>query len=173
MKADDLRAAFAGFGGHAAGLLEQVEDVALWGLFRHPVADHWHKGNLAILGDAAHPTLPFMAQGANLALEDSWVLVDALRSAATLEEGLASYQLRRRERAAKVVDAATGNAWKYHLRQPLAWPAHQILRLGGRLAPERMVRQFDWIYGHDVTAGHQPLGEDGDADSSGPVVTPA
>ncbi|EEB69769.1 monooxygenase, FAD-binding [Ruegeria sp. R11] len=170
---ENLRAAFAGFGGHAAGLLEQVEDVALWGLFRHPVAENWHKGNLAILGDAAHPTLPFMAQGANLALEDSWVLVDALRSAATLEEGLASYQLRRRERAAKVVDAATGNAWKYHLRQPLAWPAHQILRLGGRLAPERMVRQFDWIYGHDVTAGHQPLGEDGDADSSGPVVTPA
>jgi salicylate hydroxylase len=51
-----------------------------------------------------------------------------------------------------VVEAANGNAWKYHLRSPLSWPAHQILRVAGALAPQRMVSQFDWIYRHDETA---------------------
>lgn len=148
----NLRAAFAGFGGKAAALLEAVEEAMLWGLFRHPVAASWHQGRVAILGDAAHPTLPFMAQGANLALEDAWVLARALAEAPGLDSGLALYQQRRRERAEKVVQAASRNAWKYHLRAPLSWPAHQVLKLAGRFAPERMVSQFDWIYRHDVTA---------------------
>ncbi|MFV1594467.1 FAD-dependent monooxygenase [Phaeobacter sp. JH20_36] len=167
---ENLRAAFQGFGGAAAELLGQVDQVALWGLFRHPVAEVWHKGALAIMGDAAHPTLPFMAQGANLALEDAWVLVDALRTAKTTEAGLVAYQARRYDRTARVVDVATGNAWKYHLRQPLAWPAHQILRLGGRLAPQRMVQQFDWIYGHDVT-GDSAAPAENDPGTGGPVTT--
>ncbi|MFW8592741.1 FAD-dependent monooxygenase [Cribrihabitans neustonicus] len=149
---DNLRAAFAGFGGTAAALLEAVEQVALWGLFRHPVAAKWHGGHVALLGDAAHPTLPFMAQGANLALEDAWVLCRALQDAPDIASGLALYQQRRRARAERVVRAASRNAWKYHLRRPLNWPAHLVLRTMGQLAPERMVRQFDWIYRHDVTA---------------------
>lgn len=148
----NLRTAFAGFGGAAAALLEAVEEVLLWGLFRHPVAPVWHRGHTVLLGDAAHPTLPFMAQGANLALEDAWVLARALQEATSIGAGLALYQLRRQLRAEKVVQAASRNAWKYHLRAPLSWPAHQVLKLGGRLAPHRMVGQFDWIYRHDVTA---------------------
>ena len=69
-----------------------------------------------------------------------------------MQTGLALYQNRRRARAEKVVAAATGNAWKYHLRPPFNWPAHQVLKLAGRLAPQMMVGQFDWIYRHDVTA---------------------
>ncbi|KIC20799.1 FAD-dependent monooxygenase [Leisingera sp. ANG-Vp] len=147
-----LRAAFAGFGGTAAALLEAVEEVMLWGLFRHPVAARWHGERTAILGDAAHPTLPFMAQGANLALEDAWVLARSLQEARDADTGLALYQSRRQDRARKVVAAASKNAWKYHLRAPLSWPAHQVLKLGGRYAPGKMVSQFDWIYRHDVTA---------------------
>ena len=150
---ENLRRAFAGFGGIAGDLLRSVEDVALWGLFRHEVAQSWHGEALALVGDAAHPTLPFMAQGANLALEDAWTLSASLAEAPDMAAGLALYQTRRRTRAAKVVEAANGNAWKYHLRAPFNWPAHQILKLGGRLAPGRMVGQFDWIYRYDVTAG--------------------
>lgn len=150
---NNLRQAFARFGGAAHDLLSQVDDVALWGLFRHPVASNWHMGAVALLGDAAHPTLPFMAQGGNLALEDAWVLASALEEyPASLANALSRYQSRRRGRAKKVVDAASRNAWKYHLHAPLSWPAHHILKLGGRIAPERMVGQFDWIYRHDVTA---------------------
>lgn len=149
---DNLRQAFAMFGGLAAELLADVRDVKLWGLFRHPVAQVWGRDGVALLGDAAHPTLPFMAQGANMALEDAYALADCLSSADDLEAGLSAYQSRRQSRAAKVVEAANGNAWKYHLRAPLSWPAHQILRVAGVLAPQKMVSQFDWIYRHDETA---------------------
>jgi len=50
-----------------------------------------------------------------------------------------------------VVAAASQNAWKFHLAfPPLRWAAHTALRAGGRLAPGRMVRQFDWIYRYDA-----------------------
>jgi salicylate hydroxylase len=66
----------------------------------------------------------------------------------------ARYQARREGRARRVVEAASRNAWKYHLSfPPLRWAAHTALRAGGALAPERMIRQFDWIYAHDVTRG--------------------
>ncbi|MFC3615039.1 FAD-dependent monooxygenase [Lutimaribacter marinistellae] len=150
---DNLREAFAGFEGTPRAILEQVIDVRLWGLFRHPVARRWHGQSVAILGDAAHPTLPFMAQGANLALEDAWVLADSLSGAATMRDGLRRYQSRRRERAERVIAAANGNAWKFHVRPaPVRKAGHIALRLAGALAPERMLRRFDWIYGHDVTA---------------------
>ena len=148
----NLRRAFRQFGGAAQTLLQQVEVVKLWGLFRHPVAQTWGGDGIALLGDAAHPTLPFMAQGANLALEDAFALADSLDRCGDIAAALRAYQDRRRARAVKVVEAANGNAWKYHLRAPLSWPAHQALRLAGTLAPGRMVRQFDWIYRHDETA---------------------
>jgi len=149
---DALRAAFADFGGEVREMLAAVDTVHLWGLFRHPVARVWQRGGVAILGDAAHPTLPFMAQGACMALEDAWVLADALGRAETFQEGLTRYQARREARARRVVEAASRNAWKYHLSfPPLRWAAHTALRAGGAVAPERMIRLFDWIYAHDVT----------------------
>ncbi len=157
--ADDpanLRAVFADFGGIVPDLLKQVDNVRRWGLFRHPVAPVWHKENVAILGDAAHPTLPFMAQGAVMAMEDAWVLADALADASGLDAGLSSYQSRREERVKRVVAAASRNAWKYHLSAPpVRALAHLGLRIGGAVAPKRMLSQFDWIYRHDVTAGSE------------------
>jgi len=147
-----LRAAFGDFSADLRAMLDAVEEVHLWGLFRHPVAKVWQRDGLALLGDAAHPTLPFMAQGASMALEDAWVLADALQDEATREAALGRYQARREGRAARVVGAASRNAWKYHLSfPPLRWAAHTALRAGGAVAPERMMRQFDWLYGHDVT----------------------
>ncbi len=146
-----LRAAFAGFAAPVAGLLERVEEVFLWGLFRHRVALEWHRGRVAILGDAAHPTLPFMAQGAVMALEDAWVLADSLAGLG-LEDGPALYQARRRGRVERVIAAANRNARNYHLRNPLLRAlAHGGLRLADRLAPGRLLARYDWIYGHDVT----------------------
>lgn len=150
----NLRAALSDFSDLPMSLLDRVVDPGLWGLFRHPVASCWHKGRVTILGDAAHPTLPFMAQGANMALEDAWVLAEELARAPGIEIALEAYQNRRRPRVERVVAAANGNAWKYHLRLgPVRAAAHMALRLGGMAAPARMVRQFDWIYRHDVTRG--------------------
>ena len=146
-----LRAAFAGFGGPVPGWLAQVDQPWLWGLFRHDVAEKWHKGHAAILGDAAHPTLPFMAQGANLALEDAFVLARELNRAKDIPAGLAAYQQARRARVIRVVSAANRNARNYHLRAPFAQAAHLALRLAGRVAPNAPLRKFAWIYDHDVT----------------------
>ena len=104
------------------------------------------------MGDAAHPTLPFMAQGANLALEDAWVLADALLVAESIKEGLRQYQSRRLERVKRIVMTAEKNSWKYHLSfPPLRWSVHCAISAVSRFAPRHMVQQFDWIYGHDVT----------------------
>ncbi|WP_456388893.1 FAD-dependent monooxygenase [Profundibacter sp.] len=148
----NLQAVFADFGAEVQALLARVDKVYLWGLFRHPVATKWHQGRVAILGDAAHPTLPFMAQGAVMALEDAWVLADALDKADSVEAGLAAYQARRHERASKVIEAASKNARNYHLPAgPMRFAAHTALRLGSRFAPSLAMKKFDWVYKHDVT----------------------
>lgn len=157
-----LRAAFGDFCGEVRDMLGAVERVNLWGLFRHPVARVWHRDGLAILGDAAHPTLPFMAQGACMALEDAWVLAASVDHAGNLAKGLARYQALREARVRRVVAAASGNAWKYHLAfPPLRWAAHTVLRAGGRIAPDRMIRQFDWIYRYNAIDAAERAVNDG------------
>lgn len=147
----NLRGAFSGFSPRVRGWLEPIEDVHLWGLFRHRVADRWWTGHQVLLGDAAHPTLPFLAQGANLALEDAWTLARALKDR-PIAESLAAYQAERRERVVGVTEAATANARNYHLSfPPLRFAAHTGLRILGAVAPARMLRRFDWLYRHDVT----------------------
>ena len=152
----DLRLAFAEFSPRVRGWLDQIDDVWLWGLFRHPVAKQWHRalpgGGVAILGDAAHPTLPFLAQGASMALEDAWVLSAALAAHDTMTAGLAAYQASRIERVTRVVAAATNNARAYHLRGLSRAVAHTALRLGGALAPGLALNRYDWLYNGDVTA---------------------
>jgi len=154
--ADDpsnLRAAFAGFAPEVRRWLDQVEKVRLWGLFRHPVAQRWQDGRFALLGDAAHPTLPFLAQGANLAFEDAWVLAKYLTDLPQAE-ALQLYELQRRPRAVRVIEAANANARNYHLRNPLLrGAAHTALRFGSTLAPKAGMRRFEWLYGFDVTDG--------------------
>ena len=148
---DRLRKVFADFGPEPSALLGSVTEVHLWGLFRYPVAQTWHGHRVALLGDAAHPTLPFLAQGANLALEDAWVLA-AMLSRDSMSDALPRYQASRRARAQRVISAANRNAWKYHVAFPPArWLGHRALSFAGRRAPARMVRQFDWLYRHDVT----------------------
>ncbi|MFN3724086.1 MAG: FAD-dependent monooxygenase [Paracoccaceae bacterium] len=153
----DMKLAFAGFSPRVRGWLEQVQDVWLWGLFRHPVARDWFRvqdqGAAVILGDAAHPTLPFLAQGACMALEDAWVLAEALASHDSVAAGLAAYQAARAPRCTRIVAAANTNARVYHLSGVARGVAHLGLRLGSVVAPGAALKRFDWLYKHDVTAG--------------------
>lgn len=150
---ETLRRAFVDFCPEVRDLLDRVEEVHVWGLFRHPVAPVWTRGAaLALLGDAAHPTLPFLAQGANMALEDAWVLADRLAADSDTEAALAAYAAIRRPRTARIVQAASDNATNYHLR-PGPWraAAHTALRLAARTAPHLVTGRFAWLHGHDVT----------------------
>lgn len=149
---EHLRRAFAGFGGDAKRLLDAVNEATLWGLHRHPVAATWQREGVVMLGDAAHPTLPFLAQGANMALEDAWVLADHI-ARLPRDKALIAYQAARSPRVTRVIKAAESNATRYHLRPgPLRTAAHLGLRLASTVAPGRMMAAFDWLYGYDVTA---------------------
>ncbi len=148
----NLRRAFSGFPADIRRLLGLCENVHLWGLFAHPVAERWYRGTTAILGDAAHPTLPFLAQGANMAIEDAWVLAEELDRNDEIEPALVTYQKRRRKRARRIVRAATDNTRIYHMSSPLLrGAAHAAMRVAGQLTPEMMLRRYDWLYGMDVT----------------------
>lgn len=153
----DLRLAFAGFSPRVKGWLDAVEDPWLWGLFRHAVASTWVKpmgqGGVAILGDAAHPTLPFLAQGASMGLEDAWVLAHALGSHDSPAAAFVAYQAVRKPRTTRIVAAANANARAYHLSGLPRMIGHSGLRLLGRISPGTMLSRFDWLYGHDVTQG--------------------
>ncbi|MDG4648111.1 FAD-dependent monooxygenase [Roseibacterium sp. SDUM158017] len=149
---ETLRRAFVDFCPEVRALLDRVETVNLWGLFRHPVAQVWTEGRLALLGDAAHPTLPFLAQGANMALEDAWDLVRRLADDPVTGDALAAYEAARRPRCARIVQAAQDNATTYHLRPgPLRFAAHGALRLAARTAPHLVTARYDWLHGFDVT----------------------
>ncbi|RWR32475.1 FAD-dependent oxidoreductase [Sinirhodobacter populi] len=146
-----LRAAFSDFCPRVRGWLAQVEEPGLWGLFRHPVAERWHGRGAVILGDAAHPTLPFMAQGASMALEDAWALAALLALHDRDEAALAAYQAARAARCAKIVEAANRNARNYHLRGVPRALGHLGMRVVSTLMPEKLIGRFDWIYDFDVT----------------------
>jgi salicylate hydroxylase len=151
----DLRAAFAGFCPKVQDWLSQVEQAAQWGLFRHPIAVDWGqilpKGAAFILGDAAHPTLPFLAQGASMGIEDAWVLAETL-SAYPLPQALAHYQALRAPRVARIIAASNANARNYHLSGVARLIGHTALRAINSVAPDLMLRRLDWLYGMDVTA---------------------
>lgn len=147
----ELRAAFAGWAEPVARLLAAVERTFLWGLFLHPPLRSWTRGRIALLGDACHPMTPFLAQGACMALEDAWVLAEALDEADDPESGLKAYEARRIGRATRVQRAAAGAGRVYHLRQPLIRRgAHLGLAAASRLAPGLLLGRFDWLYGLDV-----------------------
>ena len=145
---DELRTRFSDFGGSVGEILAQVHEVHLWALFLRPVAQKWQNGRVALLGDAAHPTLPFMAQGACLALEDAWLLGRSFDEQSGVRRALEAYEAVRRPRARKVVAAAGTNARNFHLRGPTRLAAQAVLALIG----PRLTRRYDWIYAYDPTA---------------------
>lgn len=148
----NLRAAFAAFGGAVPAWLDAVEETHIWGLFRHEVARIWQDGRAVLIGDAAHPTLPFMAQGAVMAIEDAWLLAACLDASADQQAALARFESLRKPRCRRIVGAANANARHYHLTGAKRLVAHAALRGVGRVAPGRLLGRFDWIYDYDPTA---------------------
>ena len=140
--------AFASFAPAIRADLDRLDRVNLWGLHLHPIARQWVKGATVLLGDAAHPMLPFLAQGANMALEDAWVLARCLADGSHAE----TYQTLRAPRVTRVRAAAQANARNYHLPPgPRRTAAHAALRFASAVAPGLLTARFNWLYAHDVT----------------------
>lgn len=115
----ELLGAFDGWHENIVRLFEQTnpDQIYKWGLFdRDPMA-RWSKGSVTLLGDAAHPMLPFLSQGAAMAIEDAYVLAEALASFHPSEVGMAldAYEAERRPRTARVQLEARERGRTYHL----------------------------------------------------------
>jgi salicylate hydroxylase len=129
---------------HVRDLLGIPERWMKWALAERPIPKRWGEDQTTLLGDAAHPTLPFLAQGAALAIEDAAVL--ARRLAASPENPAAAlrlYEADRRGRAAQVQKAARKNGNVYQYSGPDAAVRNIVMRtLGGA----RLRNRYDWIY---------------------------
>ncbi len=115
-----------------------------WALHDLAPLEQWGKGRVTLLGDAAHPMLPFLAQGAAMAIEDAAVLADSLASmpdepAAALRR----YERARRKRTARVQKAARGNGRVYHLTAAESVFRNLFLRLA---SGKMLLRRYDWLY---------------------------
>lgn len=113
---DELAASFAGWDPRVTDLLSKVETCFWWGLYDRQPLGKWTNGRLALLGDAAHPMLPHLGQGANQAIEDGTalaVLLQGLDKSAPIEDVLQRYEALRRPRASMVQLEARKNGMRY------------------------------------------------------------
>ena len=143
---DALRAAFAGFATPVTELLKQVDATFWWGLYdREPLAE-WTRGRLALLGDAAHPMLPHLGQGANQAVEDSFALAAVLKGApaADVPAALRRYAQVRRRRTDIVQANSRSNGERYDTVNRTAANRDR------ELIDTRKLRA--WLYDYDVEA---------------------
>ncbi|MBX2884077.1 MAG: FAD-dependent monooxygenase [Granulosicoccus sp.] len=125
---EDLRAVYKNFHADAQALLAACEQVTRSALHVRDPMDQWAQGRVTILGDAAHPMVPFMAQGACMAIEDAVVLSRALEdiNKQHLDAGLMQYEHSRKPRTARVQENSLANNW---------------LKSGSNA---------DWVYGYDA-----------------------
>lgn len=133
-------------------ILREITSLHKWGLFGYKNPIEWHLGTIALLGDACHPMLPYLAQGANQALEDAIALGYFLSSkfGEPVFKVLERYSKNRRDRVLKVQKAALRNAKLYHLpKGPVRFTSHLGLNLVPRISPNYLLSQFDWLYGYN------------------------
>jgi salicylate hydroxylase len=146
---------FQGWHPVITSLLEAAAPSALyrWALFDRDSLPRWIAGRTVLLGDAAHPMLPFLAQGAAMAVEDSWVLAREISQAQRpLEASLKAYQIKRYERTRRAQLGSRANMKTFHRRsKPAQIITYGPMWLAGKLAPAAVHRRMDWLYGHDVT----------------------
>ncbi|MFF4116727.1 FAD-dependent monooxygenase [Streptomyces sp. NPDC001714] len=128
---------------------------AAWPAFRTLTNRTWHRGNLVLLGDAAHTTHYSIGAGTTLALEDAMCLADALRDHAALPEALAAYEGRRRAELVSAQSAARLSAqWYENLPRYIGLPPHRMFALlGQRHSPLLPYVPPQLYYGLDKAAG--------------------
>lgn len=128
-------------------LIEAAPSFRRWPLYDRPPLMTWGKDHATLLGDAAHPMLPFMAQGAAAAIEDALVLAKHLQGANESENGIAprlrAYEAARAPRTAKLQAASLANNRNYHMSGVQRFARDLLLPVIGG---ERLIARNDWVY---------------------------
>jgi salicylate hydroxylase len=139
-----LARAFAGWSPRARALIHNAESWRAWPLFHREPMSNYADGRVALVGDAAHAMVPFLAQGAAQAIEDAGTLADRLRGSSDIPAALASYSRARAPRAGRVQREALSQARIYHMSGPFALARDLAMRT---LGAERLLARYDWLYG--------------------------
>ena len=147
----DALSAFAGWHPQVHEILQSVDETFIWALFDRAPLPQWSSGRVTLLGDACHPMLPFMAQGAAQALEDGAALASCLtqRNARPIEESLRLYETVRKPRASRVQSLSESNKTRFHLPDGPAQRQRDQQMAGGRT--DFSIKAVDWIYAHDAS----------------------
>ena len=114
---EDLKADFEGWHEDIQTIIDLVDkdECYRWALYRRPTIENWSSKRVTILGDAAHATLPYLAQGAAMAVEDGAILSRALKQNRDVADALQLYQRNRTDRTARVVNTSDANRKRFHL----------------------------------------------------------
>jgi salicylate hydroxylase len=144
---DELRLAFRAWNPALQRIFDTAIDVHKWALLDRPVPDTWAIGRIALLGDACHAMLPYLAQGAAMAIEDAAVLGEALARETDISRALHSYEAARKPRVSRVHNEATRNARRFHVDGLIARTVrNRALRVAARAGGDSALEQFDWLY---------------------------
>jgi salicylate hydroxylase len=131
-------------------IIRNIETPYKWALLgREPLA-YFSRGRATLLGDAAHPTLPMLAQGANMAIEDGMVLARCLAAYDDVETAFARYDVARVARTARLVRGANEMAKRFHnpaLREAAGAKAY----VDAQWNEETVKQRYDWIFRYDAT----------------------
>ncbi|MGE0061647.1 MAG: FAD-dependent monooxygenase [Xanthobacteraceae bacterium] len=144
----DVLAAYDGWHPQVTSLIGAVNEIFVWGLFDREPLPRWSTGRVTLLGDACHPMLPFLAQGAAQAIEDGCVLAACLKRGGDMAAALARYESLRRPRTSKIQLIARGNKTRNHLPDGPEQRARDVRMLAGDA--EWSIGATDWIYDYDA-----------------------
>lgn len=152
---EECVARFADWHPTIVSLVSSSDRYLKWGLFDRDPLPQWSRGRITLMGDACHPMLPYLAQGACQALEDGYAVADALHAGRTdVPAALRAYESARRERTARVQLLARARSIENHLRDEQAMRARdeRFARIRAEAAAGKHAYGIEWIYEHDVTA---------------------
>ena len=139
-----LESAFPGWSKEARSLTNAPIQWRAWPLYSRPPIPSFSLGRVALVGDAAHPLAPFLAQGAAQAIEDAGALARTLAQVQDIPTAVSTYSRDRVARATRVQHEALKLGRIYHMRGPLAFARDLTMRaLGSR----RLIERYDWLYG--------------------------
>jgi salicylate hydroxylase len=138
-----LERAFAAWSQTTRTLIERPTQWRAWPLYRRPPIATFSFGRVALVGDAAHPMAPFLAQGAAQAIEDAGALGRIFTEVHDIPSALAIYSRDRVPRAVRVQREALKQGRIYHLSGPMALARDVTMRM---LGPRRLSQRYNWLY---------------------------
>jgi salicylate hydroxylase len=130
-------------------IIRNIDTPYKWALLGREPLDHYARGRVCVTGDAAHPTLPFLAQGANMALEDAVVIARCLELCERPEDALRRYENARLQRTAAIVRGSSDNTKRFH-NPALGSPEGAAAYVEREFQPEKVKQRYDWLYEYDA-----------------------